>query len=339
MGAGGHGSSAAIAAQIASALGWSVTIVAPSPLGNQGSVMNVMSLGRSSDRLAARAIRPSESARAGSVAIDFDDSSSTRQTRRGSVSSPVPVTSWISEDRNSCWRLIRLMSEPSPMLCRTRTNPSALLTAHPGAPGRQVHTGLGILQRPGEADLDPAQRIDGPLEAVEVQDDEMIHGQAGEPLHGLERASRTPAVEGQIEPVPCRRDPLAVGVPARGEVHDGVTRNAHHHGGIPVRIDMHEHGRVRARAVEAAVPLVALAGPLVGAHEQERDWSRGEVAVVDGPFADLWGDVDLRDVALESLDRHRRRSSGDRQGERPSRGEARDAAQQKVASRHGPKGT
>ena len=62
-----------------------------------------------------------------------------------------------------------------------------VLAGHAGPARGQVHAGLVVLQRPGQADLDATQGVDRLLEAVEVQNDEVVDRQAAS---GLRRPSR-----------------------------------------------------------------------------------------------------------------------------------------------------
>ena len=307
---------------MASALGWSATIVAPSALGSHGSVTKEMSLGRSPDRLAASASRPSESARPLSVAIDFDDSLSTRQRRSGSVSSPEPVTSWISDDRKICCRLIRLMSEPSPMLCRTRTNASAsspLTRVRPA--GRSTPDFESCSGRVRHTSTPPRASIVflKPLKSSTTKWSTVRPVIASTVFTVHPGPPRSKAALNRSRVAGSAR---AVGVLAGGQVDDRVARDAHDHGRLAVRVDVQQHGGVRPGALEVAVALVALAGPLVGAHEQEGDRPLGQVAVVDGSLAHLAADVDLRDVVLELPDGDGRRAGGHCQRQGPGRGHA-----------------
>ena len=217
VGGGGQGCSSARAAQIASALGWSVTIVAPSPLGSHGQ-------GDEGDVLRPQS---GHAGRQGDQAVGVGQGLVRGDRLRRLVEHP-PDAQRVGQQPGAGDLLDQRRQEdllpvdPADVRAVADVVPDAdegqrVLAADPRPPGGQVHAGLGVLQRAGQAHLDPAEGVDRLLEAVEVQDDEVVDGQAGHRLDGLHGAPGAAAVERDVEPVAdgrqhlCRRRPCRTG--------------------------------------------------------------------------------------------------------------------------------
>ena len=125
------------------------------------------------------------------------------QRRWGSVS-----TSWLSTDRviaaiRSCWRVIRPVSDPSPMSCRARANCTAVVPSNTCAPA--VHVAgrcTRVVEVRRQADGHTADGVDHVPQPHEVDEHQPVQPDPGEELDRLPGAARR------------RLDVLAV-VPAR----------------------------------------------------------------------------------------------------------------------------
>ena len=140
----------------------------------------------------------------GSVVIDRVAASRSSYRRIGLVSSEVASTWRTIALRKACWRVIRLMSLPSPMWCRARSSASPWSPITTCGPGLEVEAGAlaaadRVVQRRLQADVHAAERVDDVLDAVEVDDDEVVDRQSGDLLDQLDGAGRPADRERLVE--------------------------------------------------------------------------------------------------------------------------------------------
>ena len=129
-----------------------------------------------------------------------------------------------------------------------------LRVAVPGA-----DAGVVVVVAAVDVDPDAAERVDDLLEAAEVDGDQVVDREAGQPADRLERPLRA---AGRVRRVDLRAELVS----GAADVDDHVSREREHRDRLRLRIGPQEHERVgaRGRSLRLTVPAV------VADHERDR---------------------------------------------------------------------